>query len=111
MPSRSTSTATAILISSCNRWSVSCRMSRLWCRISELVRGTDLRCRHYPDAALTRGRWVPPPHGRELLLSRGRASVVVRMRQYLHELDDDEADAKVTTIESGDQRRRRRPSA
>src|SRR6516165_12233975 len=46
MPSRSTSTVTTTLISFCNRWSASCRMSRLWCRISELVRGTD------SDAAL-----------------------------------------------------------
>jgi hypothetical protein len=34
------------------------------------------------------------------------------MRAHLHELDDEqEAEAEVTMIESGDQRRRRRPSA
>jgi len=33
------------------------------------------------------------------------------MREYLTELDDEQADAKVKTIESGARRRRRRPSA
>jgi hypothetical protein len=33
------------------------------------------------------------------------------MRQYLHELNGEQAYAKVTTIEGSDGRRRRRPSA
>jgi len=47
---------------------------------------------------------------REERLARMRA-LLEPMRQYLHELDDAEADAEVTTIEGGDRRRRRRPSA
>jgi hypothetical protein len=47
---------------------------------------------------------------REERLNRMR-ELLAPMRQYLTELDDAEADANVTTIESGDRRRRRRPSA
>jgi len=46
---------------------------------------------------------------REEQLTRMRA-LLEPMRQYLHELDDEQADAKVTTIEGGARRRRRRPS-
>ena len=46
---------------------------------------------------------------REERLARMR-ELLAPMREYLHELDDAEADAKVTTIEAGDGRRRRRPS-
>jgi len=46
---------------------------------------------------------------REERLAR-MAELLAPMRQYLHELDDAEADANVTTIERG-ARRRRRPSA
>ena len=50
---------------------------------------------------------------REERLAR-MAELLAPMRQYLHELDDEAeiaADAEVTTIESSDGRRRRRPSA
>ena len=46
---------------------------------------------------------------REERLARMR-ELLAPMRQYLHELDDAEADAEVTTIESSDGRRRRRPT-
>src|SRR5215470_8785507 len=46
---------------------------------------------------------------REERLARMR-ELLAPMREYLYELNDAEADAKVTTIEGGARRRRRRPS-
>src|SRR5215469_5871555 len=46
---------------------------------------------------------------REERLARMR-ELLVPMRQHLHNLDDEQADAKVTTIEGGARRRRRQPS-
>jgi hypothetical protein len=47
---------------------------------------------------------------REERLARMR-ELLEPMRQYLQEPDEEQVDAEVTVIESGDRRRRRRPSA
>jgi alkanesulfonate monooxygenase SsuD/methylene tetrahydromethanopterin reductase-like flavin-dependent oxidoreductase (luciferase family) len=47
---------------------------------------------------------------REQRLARMR-ELLEPMRQYLHERDEEEADAEVTTIEGGDRRRKPRPGA